>query len=177
MKTAIFVHKVTKTGITPVAQTLLGVYIHAASNFLRQFCRIVFSHALQHALHQNAAGVVADVFSGGNHPDTILFQLGLVDGAIVAIPGKAVKLVNENRFKNVFVAVRNHTLELRTAVGGAALCPVDVLSNYNMTVVFGVLIAGLKLAFNRLLRLAVAGIAGINYSIHRNTYLLEQTVF
>ena len=29
-----------------------------------------------------------DIFPGGDHPDAVLFQLGLVDGAVVAVPGE-----------------------------------------------------------------------------------------
>ena len=63
----------------------------------------------------------------------------------------------------------SHPLELGPAVRGAALRPVDVLSNHDMSVVLGELITGLELSLNGLLRLAVTGIAGIDDDIHGNT--------
>ena len=166
VKTAFLVHIVAKARIAPVAQTLFGVNIHAPSYLLGQLRRIIFSHAFQHALHQNAAGIVTDIFPGGDHPDAVLFQLGLVDGAVIAVPGEAVKLVDKHALEDVFVAVGNHTLELGPAVRCTALRPVDVLTNHNMSVVLGKLVAGLKLALDGLFRLAVAGISGVNDDVH-----------
>ena len=69
----------------------------------------------------------------------------------------------------MFVAVGNHTLELGTAVRRAALRPVDVFANHDMSVVLGKLVAGLQLALNRLFRLAIAGISGVNDDVHSFT--------
>ena len=169
MEAAFLVHIVAKAGVAPVAQTLFGVNIHAPPYLLGQLRRIVFGHALQHALHQNAAGVVADVLPCGDHPNAVLFQLGLVNGAVVAVPSEAVKLIDKDALKNVLVAVGNHALELGPAVRCTALSPLDVFADYDMSVVLGELIAGLKLVLNRLLRLAVAGIAGVNDDVHSFT--------
>ena len=169
MEAAFLVHIVAKTRIAPIAQTLFGVDVHAPPYLLGQLRRVVFGHAFQHALHQNAAGVVADIFPGGDYPDTVLFQFGLVDGAVIAVPGEAVKLVDKNALEDVFVAVGDHTLELGPAVRRAALRPVDVFANHDMSIVLGELVAGLKLALDGLLRLAVAGISGVNDDVHSFT--------
>lgn len=66
----------------------------------------------------------------------------------------------------MFVAVGNHPLELGTAVGGSTLSAVDVLPNNKIAVVFCILIAGMELSLNRLLGLAVAGVAGVDNNIH-----------
>ena len=153
MKAAFLVHIVAKARITPVAQTLFSIDVHTPPYLLGQLRRIILGHALQHALHQNAAGVVADVLPCGDHPNTVLFQLGLVDGAVIAVPGKAVKLIDKDALKDVLVAVGNHALELGPAVRRTALRPVDIFANYDMSIVLGKLIAGLKLALNGLLRL------------------------
>ena len=169
MEAAFLVHIVAKARIAPIAQTLFSVDVHAPPYLLGQLRRVVFGHALQHALHQNAAGVVADVLPCGDHPNTVLFQLGLVDGAVIAVPGEAVKLIDQHTLKNVLVAVGNHALELGPAVRRAALRPVDVFANHDMSVVLGELVAGLKLALDGLFCLAVAGIAGVNHDVHSFT--------
>ena len=169
MKAALLIHIVTQTGVAPIAQTFLGIDVHATPDLLRQFRRVVFRHTLQYALHQNTAGIVADVFPGGDDPDAVLFQLGLVDGTVIAVPGKAVKLVNKDTFKRVLVTVGNHPLKLGPAVCGTALCAVDVLSNHDVPIVLGKLMASLKLSLDGLLRLAVTGVAGIDNDIHGNT--------
>ena len=169
MEAAFLVHIVAKARIAPIAQTLFGVDVHTPPYLLGQLRRVVFGHALQHALHQNTTGVVADIFPGGDHPDAVLFQLGLIDGAVISVPGKAVKLIDKYALKNVLVAVGNHALKLGPAVCRAALRPVDVFTNHDMSVVLGELVAGLKLALNGLLRLAVAGISGVNDDIHSFT--------
>ena len=169
MEAAFLVHIVPKARIAPIAQTLFSVDVHTPSYLLGQLRRVVFGHALQHTLHQNTAGVVTDIFPGGDYPDIVLFQPGLVDGAVVTVPGEAVKLIDKYALKNVFVAVGNHALKLGPAVRRAALRPVDVFANHDMSVVLGELVAGLKLALNGLLRLAVAGISGVNDDVHSFT--------
>ena len=68
----------------------------------------------------DGAVVVRDIFEMYASGKTVLFQLGLVDGAIIAVPGKAVKLIDKNALKNMLVAVSNHALELGPAVRCAA---------------------------------------------------------
>ncbi len=169
MKAAFLVHSVAKAGVAPVAQTLFCIDIHASPYLLGQLGGVIFGHAFQHALHQNAACVIADVFSCGNYTDAILFQLCLVDGAVIAVSGETVKLINQNALKCVLVAVGNHALELGPAVCGAALRTVNVFANHNMPIGPGVVIAGLKLPFDGLLGLAMTGIAGIDDNIHSLT--------
>lgn len=91
------------------------------------------------------------------------FQLCLVDGAVVAVPGKAVKLINQNSFKGSFIAVRNHSLKFHVAVRGSRLRPVYIFVNYNMPVNSCVLVAGLKLPLYGLFCLGMAGITGVNH--------------
>ena len=106
------------------------------------------------------------IFSPAEITRTPFFQLGFIDGAVIAVPGKAVKPIDQNALKGVLVAVGNHALELGPAVRGAALRPVNVLSDHDMAVVFGILIASLELSLDGLLGLTVAGIAGVNYNVH-----------
>ena len=75
---------------------------------------------------------------------------------VIAVSGKAVKLIDNYGIKGVFIAVRDHPLELSTVVIGTALCSVNVLTYDGVTVVCGEFVAGLELTFNGLFTLAVA---------------------
>lgn len=116
MKAVFLVHIVAKAEITPVAQTLLGVNIHATPYLLGQLQRIILGQALQHTLHKNAAGIVTNVLFYGDHPTAILFQLALVKSVVVAISGEAIKPIEKHAIKNVLIAVGNHALELDSTI-------------------------------------------------------------
>ena len=169
MKPPLLVHIVAEAGIATVGQALFRVDVHTPADFLGQLRRVVFGHTLQHALHQNPAGIVADVLPRGDHPDAVLFQLGLIDGAVVAVASETVQLIDKDGLKGVSVAVGDHALEVRAAVRRAALRPINVFADHRMSVVLCVVIAGLKLSLNGLFRLTVAGIAGIDHDIHSFT--------
>lgn len=101
----------------PFGQTLFRVQVHAPANLLGQLRRVVFGHALQHALYQNPAGVVADILPRGDHPDAVLFQLGLIYGAVVAVAGETIQLIDKDGLKGVPVAIGDHALEVGAAGG------------------------------------------------------------
>lgn len=99
------IHLIAQAGIAAIGQTLLGVDFHAAANLLGELRGVILGHTFQHACHQNAAGVIADILPCGDHPHAILFQSCLVDGTVIAVAGKAVKLVYKDALKGVLVAV------------------------------------------------------------------------
>ena len=109
-------HFIAKTRVASIGQTLLGIDLHATMDLLGQFGGVVFCHTLQHTFHQNARSVISDVFFGRDNTDIVLLELGLVDGAVITVSRKAVKLINENGIKGVMIAVGNHTLKLGTIV-------------------------------------------------------------
>ena len=160
------IHLIAQTGIAAIGQTLLGVDFHASANLLGELCRVILSHTLQHAFHQDTAGIIADILPCGDYPHAILFQLCLVDGAVVSVAGKTVKLIYKNALKGVLVTVGNHPLKLNPAVSCSALGTVNVLPNNEVAVVSGILIASLELPLDGLLRLAMTGVAGIDDNIH-----------
>ena len=145
-----------KAGIAAVGQTLLRIERHAAVDLLRQLGGVVFRHTFQNTFHKNTGGIICDVLSCRDNADSVLLELSFVDGAVIAVSGKAVKLIDKNGIEGVLVAVCNHSLELSAVVIGAALCSVDVLAYNGIAVVCGEFVAGLELAFDRLLTLTVA---------------------
>jgi len=160
------IHLIAQTRIAAIGQTLLRIDLHAPANLLGKLRRVVFSHTFQNAFHQNAAGIIADVFPCGDHPYTVLFQFCLVYGTVIAVACKAVELINKNTFKGMLITVSNHPLELCAAVGGSALGTVDILSDNEIAVVFSILITGMELSLNGLLSLAMTGVASIDDNIH-----------
>ena len=166
MKPSFFIHTVAKSRIAAVAQALLSIDVHTPANLLGKLCGVVFCHTFQNTFHQDAAGIIADVFPCGDHSHTVLFQFCLVDGTVISVAGKTVKLVNQNTLKGMLITVGNHPLELGAAVGGSALSAVNILSDNEIAIVFSILIAGMELSLNGLLSLAMTGVASIDDNIH-----------
>ena len=135
-------------------------------DLLRKLHGIIFRHTFQNALHQDTGSVVRNILLGRQHPDTVLFQLRLVDGTVIAVAGKAVQLIYQNALKGVLVAVGDHPLKFGTVVRGAADGSIDIFSDNGIMIRLRIFIAHLELSFNGLLRLAVAGKAGVNDYIH-----------
>ena len=135
-------------------------------DLLRKLHGVVFRHTFQNALHQDAGSVVRNILFGRQHPNTVLFQLRLVDSTVIAVAGKTVQLIYQNALKGVPVAVGDHPLKFGTVVRGAADGSIDILSDNGIMIRLRIFIAHLELSFNGLLRLAVAGKAGVNDYIH-----------
>ena len=155
-----------QAGIAAVRQALFGIDGHTPMDLLRKLHGIIFRHTFQNALHQDAGSVVRNILLGRQHPDTVLFQLRLVDGTVIAVSSKAVQLIYQNALKGVPVAVGDHPLKFGTVVRGAADGSIDILSDNGIMIRLRIFIAHLELSFNGLLRLAVAGKAGVNDYIH-----------
>jgi hypothetical protein len=117
---------------------------------LGKFCRVIFGHAFQNALDEDAAGIVGDVLSCRDHTNTIFLQFRFVDGAVVTISCKAVKLVHKNSIEGVPFTGGNHSLKLGAIIIGPTLCPVYELSDNCDLVGSGIIIAGFQLAFDTL---------------------------
>lgn len=73
-----------------------------------------------------------------------------------SVSGKTVKLIDNDGIQCVFVTVCNQPLKLSTVVVGTALRPVNMHAYDGVAVVCREFIAGLKLAFIRLLPLTAA---------------------
>ena len=152
--------------VAAVGQTFFGVDFYSAPYLLRKLGGVILRHALEYAFHQNAGSIVRDILFCGQDTDAVLFQLCFVDRTVVPVSRKTVKLINEDTLKCVFVAVGNHFLELCAVICCAADGAVDIFADHRVPVCCGKFIADLELPFNGLLRLRMAGKAGINYYIH-----------
>ena len=155
-----------QAGVAAIRQALFGIDSHTPMDLLRKLHGIIFRHTFQNTLHQDAGSVVRNILLGRQHPDTVLFQLCLVDGTVIAVAGKTVQLIYQNALKGVPVAVGDHPLKFGTVVRGAADGPVNIFSDNSIMIRLRIFIAHLELSLNGLLRLAVAGKAGVNDYIH-----------
>ena len=92
---------------TAVVFALEGIFALTARHFQGKLGGIVFRHADQHTLHHNAFRPLRNGFHGRHQMNTVLFQLVLVVHGIKPIPGKAVKLPDQNHIEDFLSAVSN----------------------------------------------------------------------
>ena len=140
---------------TAVVLALEGVFALTARHFQGEFGGIVFRHANQHTLHHNAFRPLRDGFHGRHQMDTVLLQLVLVVHGIVAVPGKAVELPDQNHIEDFLRAVLYHPLEVRAVIRLGRVGTVDVGADHGDTVLLGVVLAVAQLSFNGRFSLAV----------------------
>ena len=151
---------------TAVVLALEGIFALTARYFQGEFGGIVFRHANQHTLHHNAFRPLRDGFHGRHQMDTVLFQLVLVVHGIVAVPGKAVELPDQNHIEDFLRAVLYHVLELRAVIRFGRVGTVNVGADHGDTVLLGVVLAVAQLPFNGRFALAVRRIAGVDHGGH-----------
>ena len=87
--------------------------------------------------------------------DTVLFQDHLIVCAIKTIPGKAVKIPDENNIKQLLAAVFDHLLELRAVVRFCRECTVNVVFDDRDTVFFRIGRAFPNLSFDGFFALVI----------------------
>ena len=116
MELPLRIQRVAKGSTTTVAaafQDVLGLSTH---DLLGKVSGIILGITFQHRLQNDAFRPLGDDLGGRHELDTVLLQLGLVPGTVVAVPGKAVKLPDQHDIKQLFVAVFYHLLKLRAVV-------------------------------------------------------------
>ena len=154
-----------------VVLALECIFALTARYFQGEFGGIVFRHANKHTLHHDAFRSLRNGFHSGHQMDTVLFQLVFVVHGIVAVPGKAVELPDQNHIEDFLSAVLYHPLEVRAVICFGGVGTVDVGADHGDTVLLGVVLAVAQLPFNGRFALAVGRIAGIDYGGHGCTSL------
>ena len=173
LKKLLFVHLETNGNRAAVVLPLQNILGHAAHNFFRKFCRVVFSHAGEHTLDHDTRRAVRDRLRGRYQLDMISFQLVLIVGRIIAVSGKTVKLPDQHDVKQPFFAVLDHLLEIRAVVGFCGKGAVNVVFDHGNAVLFGISRTFTNLPFDGFFALIIAGIAGVNHGSHGCTSLLH----
>ena len=169
LKELLLIHLKTNGNRAAVVLPLQNILGHAAHNFFRKFCRVVFSHAGEHTLDHDTRRAVRDRLRGRYQLDMISFQLVLIVGRIIAVSGKTVKLPDQHDVKQPFFAVLDHLLEIRAVVGFGGKGTVNVVFDHGNAVLFGVGRTLANLTFDGFFALVVAGIAGVDHGGHANT--------
>ena len=142
------------------------IFSHPTHDLLGQVGGIVFGIALQHRFQNDTLRPVRDDLGGGHQLDTILFELRLIAGTVIAVAGEAVQFPDQDHVEQLAFAVLDHLLELRPVVRFGRDGPVDVVPDYCHAVLFGIGGALADLAFNGFFTLVVGGIAGVDNSGH-----------
>jgi len=124
--------------------------------FLTKLRRVELRHGFKHCFGYNAFRIIRKAFGRGYNLYAVLFQLVLIECAVVAITAESVEFVNKNKVENSFCTVRNHLKELRSICGFRRFCAVNVAADYCIPISYCEVIYNVNLPFNGLFRLFVA---------------------
>ena len=86
----ILVYNIAEGGRTAVILAFQSVFRMAPDNLLGQLSGVVFRHTFQHTFQNDTLRPLGNVFRSRKHLDAILPKLGLIMGAVVAVPGETV---------------------------------------------------------------------------------------
>ena len=101
------------------ALALQSALVHSPLDFLSELCRVVFREAFHEALKDNALGPVRYRLGGVKDLDSVPLELPLINGAVVFVPGKAVRLIDDYRLELLALSISDKPLELRSLVCAA----------------------------------------------------------
>ena len=154
-KAVVCVDDVAKGNGTASELSLQCVFSHATNNLFRQISGIVLGITFQHRFQNDALRSLGDDLGGRHELDTVLLQLGLVPGTVVAVPGKTVQLPDQHDVKQLLVTVLNHLLKLRAVVRLGRDSTVNVVLDDGDAVLFRIGSAFTNLAFNGFFALVI----------------------
>ena len=154
-KAVVCVDDVAKGNGTASELSLQCVFGHATNDLFRQVSGIILGITFQHRFQNDAFRPLGDDLGGRHELDTILLQLGLVPGTVVAVPGKTVKLPDQHNVKQLFVAVFYHLLKLRAVVRFGRDGTVNVVLDDGDAILFRIGSAFTNLAFNGFFALVI----------------------
>ena len=133
-----------------------GGFPHTAAGFFGQLGAVILSQSFHQALNDDALGT-GDVALGGIEDlHTVVPELFLIDGAVVAVAGQTVGFPADHGVKDVRGAVGHQLLEGGAVIGFAADVAVYILAQDGHAVGAGVGLAVPALALDALLGLAAA---------------------
>ena len=171
------IQRVAKGSTTTVAAAFQDVLSLSTHDLLGKVSGIILGITFQHRFQNNALRPLGDDLGGRHELDTVLLQLGLVPGTVVAVPGKAVKFPDQHNIKQLLVAVLNHLLELRAVVRLGGDSTVNIVLDHCDAILFSISRTFTNLAFDGFFALIVAGIAGVDHGghgKHLSFYIIER---
>ena len=145
-----------------------GGFPHTAAGFFGQLGAVILSQSFHQALNDDALGT-GDVALGGIEDlHTVVPELFLIDGAVVAVAGQAVGFPADHGVKGVLCAVGHQLLEGGAVIGFAADVAVYILAQDGHAVGAGVGLTVPALALDALLGLAAAArVAVVSHQARR----------
>ena len=165
-KAVVCVDDVAKGNGTASELSLQCVFGHATNDLFRQVSGIILGITFQHRFQNDALRSLGDDLGGRHELDTVLLQLGLVPGTVVAVPGKTIQLPDQHDVKQLLVTVLNHLLKLRAVVRLGRDSTVNVVLDDGDAIFLGISRAFPDLAFDGFFALVVRGIASIDHGGH-----------
>ena len=166
MELPLGIQRIAKCATTTVTTAFQDVLSLSTHDLLGKVGGVVFRIALQHRFQNDALRSFGDDLGGRHKLDTVLLELGLIPGTVVAIPGKAVQLPDQHNVKQLLVAVLYHLLELRAVVCLGRDGAINVVLDDGDAVLLGIGRAFPNLTFDGFFTLVITGIAGIDHSGH-----------
>ena len=154
-KAAVCIDSVAERDSTARELAFQGVFRHAANDLFRQVSGIILGITFQHRFQNDALRSLGDDLGGRHELDTVLLQLGLVPGTVVAVPGKTIQLPDQHDVKQLLVTVLNHLLKLRAVVRLGRDSTVNVVLDDGDAVLFRIGSAFTNLAFNGFFALVI----------------------
>ena len=166
MELPLGIQRIAKGSTATVAAAFQDVLRLSADNLFSKVGRVVLRIALQHRFQNDALRSFGDDLGGRHKLDTVLLELGLIPGTVVAVPGKTVQLPDQHNIKQLLVAVLDHLLELRAVVRLGGDSTVNIVLDDGDAVFLGISRAFPDLAFDGFFALVVRGIASIDHGGH-----------
>ena len=160
------IQRIAKCSTTTVAASFQDVLCLSTDNLFGKVGRVVFCIALQNRFQNDAFRPLGNDFRSRHKLDTVLLQLGLIPGTVVAVPGKTVQFPDQHNVKQLLVAVLNHLLEFRAVVRFGGDSTVNIVLDDGDAVFLGISRAFPDLAFDGFFALVVRGIASIDHGGH-----------
>ena len=160
------IQRIAEGSTATVAAAFQDILSLSTHDLLGKVSGVVFRITFQHRFQNDTLRPLGDDLGGRHELDTVLLQLGLVPGAVVAVPGKTVELPDQHDIKQLFVAVLDHLLELRAVVRFCRNGTVDIVLDDGDAILFRIGGALPDLTFNGFFALTVSRIAGIDHSGH-----------
>ena len=171
LKALLCINDVTDRDSPAVILSFKRIFSHPTHDLLRQVGGIIFGVTFQHRLQDNTLRPVRDDLGGGHQLDTILFELRLIAGTVIAVAGEAVQFPDQDHVEQLAFAVLDHLLELGPVVRLGRDGAVDVVPHHGDAVLLGIGGAFADLAFNGFFTLVVGGIAGVDDGGHSRASL------
>lgn len=141
---------------------LFGAFVLAAPHVLGELKGIVFRHAFQHRIQNDALRPFRHFLGHALHTDAVFAAAVTVEGDLLPVAAETVDFPQKDDAELVLGRVGQHLLELLPVVVAAGHGPVGVGVYDGVALAHGVGLRCGNLPLDGLLGLTVGGVAGIN---------------